>query len=473
MPDADIMTDRLTVMRMSLLKWFPFRAGKRALYVGNDTDASAVVLSEAGLQVDCVMRRDVRGIAEDAENRLFDYVVCVEKIEREEDPKTFLLALERMLADDGRLLLAMNNRLGLRYVCGDRDPYTGRNFDGLDNYRNAQAFPRCYSETEIREMLDHAGMMGVFYAALPDLRHTALLIKEGFTPNEDIGIRLTPVYWCHDTVFLEERRLYADVIREGLLHKLANSWLIVCGKKEGCFRAPDIDYVTSSMQREKSNAFLTIVHDGSKVEKVSVFSDGRKRLIQLSENTQYLKNRGISVIEGRLEEERYTMPYVNAPTGQRYLRELLYTDPEQFLLEMDHFWKLILQSSDIVREDPVRGPILGRAFYDMIPLNTIRKDDEFYFFDQEFVLEEWPAKALMTRAIVSFYASNGEFTRILPREELLRRYDLLDQFDDFYREDQEILAEITGKNELGIWLQGKTADINVILENRERINQSV
>ena len=68
-------------------------------------------------------------------DKQYDYIVSNADLEKTSDPGQFLMACKKLLKEDGHLLLAVNNRFGLKYFCGDRDPYTDRNFDGIEDYK--------------------------------------------------------------------------------------------------------------------------------------------------------------------------------------------------------------------------------------------------------------------------------------------------------------------------------------------------
>ena len=294
-------------IKRGLLQWYDFEQGAKVLYIGDVTDALAEMLMEQPLTVVCISAEQSCNTEWRQEHKGgFDYLIAVEALERTENPEQVLQIWRSLLKEDGRLLLGMNNRLGIRYFCGDRDPYTGRNFDGIEGYWRAydkkeDVFRgRCYSRNEMEKMLRAAGWNAFqFFSVLSDLQNPSLIYAEDYLPNEDLANRLFPTYNHPDVVFLEETPLYESLENNDLFHKLANAWLVECGSKEVLC---DVLHVTCSMERGRESALCTVIRRTGIVEKRAVYPEGGARLEKLAAHAKELKERGIPVVDTKLED---------------------------------------------------------------------------------------------------------------------------------------------------------------------------
>lgn len=152
-------------------------------------------------------------------------------LECSKEPEKLLTALKKMLKQEGKLLLGTDNRLGIRYFCGDRDVLSGRNFDGIENYfqisdmGEGNMTGRAYSWAEIAGMLERAGFESHrFYSVMHALSMPQLIYAEDYLPEEELDVRYFPSYRSPDTVFLEEERIYSSLIQNGLFHASEGAW---------------------------------------------------------------------------------------------------------------------------------------------------------------------------------------------------------------------------------------------------------
>ncbi len=481
MSNTDQSRELIKGIGQGLLQWYDFRQDSRILYIGNREDDIAEMLAQNQINLLCASEEQFCDAKwQQNYRKCFDYLIAIECLERYHKPKKVLDIWYRLLKKNGMMLLGMNNRLGIRYFCGDRDPYTGRNFDGVEGYQHVYVKKedtfngRSYSRAELKKMLADAGWETVhFFSVFPDLKNPCLIYEEDFLPNEDLSTRVFPVYNYPASVFLEEASLYGSLIENGMFHQMANAYLIECPINGVCC---DVEHVTGSMERGRENALFTIIHKSGNVEKRAVYPEGQGRLEKLMENMKFLKRHGIHVVDTKIVYGACVMPFVKAESGQMYLKRLLQTDKDRFLQEMDRFRDLILQSSDVMEHDKGdgRGVILSRAYLDMVPLNSFYVEGMFVFYDQEFCRENYPANAVILRMINTFYAGGGIWMQnILPMEELFERYGLVKNLDQWRQMEWEFLSNLRNDRTLHEYHSAHWINGEILNANRQRMNYSV
>lgn len=501
-----------------LIKWYEFHKGSRALCVTVGTDIQnplVEALTESTLEVEIA---DIRHLDEAVEkkatnfNTSYDYIIMSKALERSQNPQAVLQLLRSMLTANGKLLLGMDNRLGIRYFCGDRDAYTGRNFDSIENYAKInltdrkQLGGRAYSKAEIIQLLESAGFcQHRFYSVLPELSNPQVLYAEDYLPEEELDIRIFPQYNYPDTIFLEEEQLYTTLIQNGLFHTMANGYFIECSL-DGSFA--NVKHVTVSMERGNENAMFTIIRRDNRVEKKAVYAEGNKKLQQLLENNRYLQEHGVKMVDACIEQDAFVMPYVQGEPATDYFRNLLYKDKELFIQELDRFWNLIQNSSEQVpyeevnweqfepnwqkrkADDPNKdkwkkiafgteqdrenlGVILKRGYIDLVSLNCFFIDGDFVFYDQELYVENLPAKVILKRTIQLIYGGNSQMELLLPQKQILERYHL-NEYEELWNQFiVRFLDDLRNDTKLASYHKKHRRDMRVIHSNRQRMNYSV
>lgn len=477
------------------LVWYNFKSDCNILYLYNDKEDAAVkeLLQQKGTVTlcSCIKLAEAK-----LEKNRYDYIVGIDIIEECQKPVELLKACHKMLKSSGRIVLGTENRYAIKYICGDRDPYTNHSFDGMENYRRLSDADRnliagrCYSMAELKLMLSQAGFENdKFYSVMPSLQETQLVYAEGYEPVEELAMRYFPLYNYPDSVFLEEQYLYTDLIKNGMFHKIANAYIIECSM-DG--RLDDTLHATISLDRGHDNALVTSIceHDGVRnVIKRAVYKGGIHKLKEMQDNLYDLHTRGINVVDSSVENDIFIMPYVDAPVAMNELKAIAKKDRNAFLKAMDDMYELILNSSEhtgIISEKDRNsadgrdlGTILEKGYIDMVPLNcfydgTIEDSkSRFIYYDQEFYWDNCPAKAIMYRSISIIYdGTDKEFERIMPRTELLNRYGLAECEDIWQRMSSRFTETLRKQKQLRPYYENKRIDGRILYTNREKINYS-
>lgn len=139
--------------------------------------------------------------------------------------------------------------------------------------------------------------------------------------------------------------------------------------------------------------------------------------------------------------------FIDAPTVEEILIELFMSKDIQAIYDIfDSVYREILNSSEeALWEDSIiytfglgieksrdkYGPIIKNGYIDMILRNAFFINEKIFGFDQEWRLENVPAKFILQRAIVQFYYSFKKANNILPIENIARYYGLENSWKDF------------------------------------------
>ena len=220
MESVCLETEIVRNLPIGLLCWYGFEKGSKILWIkekeNTKFDRIPEYLQKHGYGIE-VCEMDSTSIPEWT-GYGYEYVILIELLEKHQNQKSVLEFCKSVMAEHGTLLLGMNNAYGLRYFCGDRDPYTDRNFDSIEQYRRISERDRenlsgkMLGRAVVEKLLERTGFIDFrTFSVMPSLECPQLIYRQDCLPNENLAERYFPMYGHPDTVFLEEEYLYGNL----------------------------------------------------------------------------------------------------------------------------------------------------------------------------------------------------------------------------------------------------------------------
>lgn len=443
----------LSPVRQNLLKWYSFNHRGSALEVGAGCGALTGLLCSRLKKVTALeysYRRAlvtaqrhskhsnleviVGGLQDFECEERFDYIIVVGVLEYAgrfhggKNPyKSFLAKLRKLLKSDGSLILAIENKIGLKYITGAPEDHTGLVFESLYDYASSDKI-RTFCKKQLTNLLHSTGFCNLqWFYPLPDYKLPKIILSDEMPPNNQSN-RVWSLFPCKTSgkprkEILSEERLGKAFAEAGLFGEFANSFLVICrtrmlSKGLCCLR---FDSAKSYRRPEFRTELMICRNDKEKFFIKSPASEIAEPFIRLiaereKANVDYLKEH-FEVLCGKFEGHRLKYEYLpynslentiasqlregNCDKADATLR--LYVDKVRALKSVhtypsEFFAKIAQEPFD---NDGVKVDCLTRGLLDLTPRNIHVDGSRWIVIDNEWSFDfPIPVVFILFRAIL-------------------------------------------------------------------------
>ena len=456
----------LSPVRENICNWYPFRKDGRILEIGAGCGAITGALCRSGAEVcavDLSLRRStinyerhkeyenlhlyVGNLNEITFEAPFDYVIVNGVLEYaglftegDEPFKTFLENIRKYLKKDGRLLVAIENRFGLKYFAGAAEDHLGKAYAGIRGYEDEDGI-RTFSKSELTLLLQESGFRYTrFYYPYPDYKFPLEIFTDETLKTQHYG-KPYQVFDRDRWVHFAEEPVAAVLAEDGAAAALANSFLAEAGAEPLDERERTL-YVKQNNDRREGLRTGTRIYerDGEKkVEKFALTEKAQQHLQTILGNEQELGQQ-MQVVVGTEEDGRIVYPFIQQKTLDEALQETVNRgDREGVLAIFESIRKLTgaeihdteyggtefetwFGTERLSRESV---PCAAPANIDLMADNVFVEDGQLSVTDCEWVTGfPVPAAFLIWRSMESTYAKIPKLNEVLRKEEAFAQFGI-------------------------------------------------
>lgn len=450
----------LSPLRENTVDWIPMKPTDKVLEIGSGCGAITGALARKAGEVVCVDLSKKRsminayrhsecenvtihvGNFRDIEPDLptdFTYIYLIGVFEygqsymgTEKPYEAFLSMILRHLAPGGRVVIAIENKYGLKYFAGCREDHLGTWFSGIENYADGGGV-RTFSRKGLERIFASCGVKKYhFYYPYPDYKFMTTLYSDAYLPGKGELSNNLRNFDRDRMLLFDEKHAFDGIVEDNLFSVFANSYTVIIG--DGF----DIKYVKYSNDRAKEYQIRTEIcrdADGiATVKKIPLCEEANEHIRGMAVAYRNLLERYEG---GRIGINRCTLHEENGRVWDsfeflegRLLSELM----DECLEKQDQegFRRLFAEYVERTGYNP-DYPV---SDFDLIFGNIMVQGDDWTIIDYEWTFgKDVDAKELAFRAVYC-YLLEDERRNALDLDWILETLGITEQDAKQYREQE-------------------------------------
>ena len=463
----------LSNIRENIINWYPFKENATILEIGADfgqltgflcKNATKVVSLETSEEkrkaiakrYEEIKNLTLIGKIEEIKEK-FDYIAIIGIENISDYPKEILKELKKYLKTDGKILMATDNKIGIKYFS------TNNNGEDVTNIYNK----KLYNFEELMSQIEEAGFkQKKVYYPMTDYKLTNVIYTDK-KPLSKNNLARNIVYNKEDTIkFYEQNKVYKELLKDdGSNSKtFINSFLVEIFNGE--YEENGIKLVAFSNIRKPQYRIKTIMKENA-VYKYPISKEGIKHIEDIKNNIDIMERSNIKTLDS-YDEEKIISKYSDAKTLDKVFIKFAKDDKTKVIELIKRFKQELLQKLEegnkennvfdkyhiqYEKETIENMKFTKYGLWDLIFQNCFYIDEEFYFFDQEWREENLPIEYILYRAVKYF----DRIEKYIPKKELYEILELKEkQIKIFDELDDKIQEEIRDSIAWKVNTQGKT-----------------
>lgn len=343
----------LSPLRENIVDWIPMDSSMKVLEVGSGCGAITGALARKAGTVTCIDLSKKRsminayrhkecdnvtihvGNFKDIEPELptdYDYIFLIGVFEygqgymgTDTPYEDFMAIIKKHMDNHGRMVIAIENKFGLKYWAGCKEDHFGTFFSGIEDYPDGGGV-RTFTRRGLEKIMQVNNVEEYsFYYPYPDYKFMTTVYSDAYLPQVGELSNNLRNFDRDRMMLFDEKNAFDTIIREGAFDEFSNSYLVVIGKPL------DIKYARFSNDRAEKFAIRTdICQNDAGIRTVYKTPIGRQAIEHIEniaavyeELCKRFSGGRFRINKCQLEDGRLQLEYLNGKTLEMLLDEHL------------------------------------------------------------------------------------------------------------------------------------------------------